>query len=80
MNMTHPTLDDKLYDLGNGRKLSMRDLLDYFAQMGRLRVSDLHIKAGVPPVYRVDGQLQKMKGPPLTRESVELLARSLLTE
>lgn len=78
--MTHPTLDDKLYDLGNGRKLSMRDLLDYFAQMGRLRVSDLHIKAGVPPVYRVDGQLQKMKGPPLTRESVELLARSLLTE
>lgn len=78
--MPHPTLDDKLYDLGNGRSLSMRDLLDYFGQMGRLRVSDLHIKAGVPPVYRVDGQLQKMKGPPLTPATVEQLARSLLTE
>jgi twitching motility protein PilT len=73
-------LDDKVYSVSKDRSVSMTDLLDYFHQVGRMRVSDLHIKAGVPPVYRIDGNLQKMKGPPLKPETVDALARSLLTE
>jgi twitching motility protein PilT len=73
------TLDSKVYQVSKDRTLSMQDLLDYFSQVGRLRVSDLHMKVGVPPVYRIDGQLQRMKGPPLSDSTVEALTRSILT-
>jgi twitching motility protein PilT len=77
--MTEETmLDSKVYAVAGERKLSIRDLLDYFAQHGSMRVSDLHIKAGVPPIYRVDGRLVRMKGPPLDNATVELLARGLV--
>jgi len=72
-------LDKKVYAVGE-RKLSMQDLLDYFTQQDKMRVSDLHLKVGVPPVYRVDGLLQKMKGPPLDEATAEALALSLLTD
>jgi twitching motility protein PilT len=74
------TLDSKVYRLSPDRVLSMTDLLDYFSQAGRMRVSDLHLKVGCPPVYRVDGQLQRMKGPPMDGPTLEALAHSLLTE
>ena len=54
------TLEAKVYAATPERKLSLKDLLDYFAKHGTLRVSDLHLKAGCPPVYRLDGALQKM--------------------
>ncbi|HVP10110.1 MAG TPA: PilT/PilU family type 4a pilus ATPase [Phycisphaerae bacterium] len=72
-------LDEKVYAVGD-HKLSMQDLLDYFEQQGKMRVSDLHLKINCPPVYRVDGLLQKMKGPPLDAATAELLAESLLTD
>jgi twitching motility protein PilT len=75
-----PTLDTKLYTVSEQRVLSMRDLLEYFSRHGSLRVSDLHLKVGCPPVYRVDGNLQKLKGPPLERDTVEQLSRVLLSE
>ncbi len=74
------TLDTKTYAVDDGRKLSMNDLLDYFRQHGSMRVSDLHLKAGSPPVYRVDGLLQKMKGPPLSPGVVGQLVESLLSD
>ena len=74
-----PTLDTKLYAVSESRQLSMRDLLDYFARHGSMRVSDLHLKVGSPPVYRVDGNLQKMKGPPLDGAALEALAGTLLS-
>jgi len=78
--MFDPTaLQRKLYRLDDTRILSMADLLDYFVQQGSMRVSDLHLRAGCPPVYRVDGHLQKMKGPPLDTATVEALARTLLS-
>ena len=49
------TLDSKVYAAAPDRQLSMRDLLDYFSQVGPMRASDLHIKVGSPPIYRVDG-------------------------
>ena len=40
-------------------QLSIHDMLTYFEQMGTMRVSDLHLKVGAPPMYRVDGDLEK---------------------
>jgi twitching motility protein PilT len=70
----------KVYAASDDRKLSMYDLLRYFEQHGSMRVSDLHIKVGCPPTYRVDGRLQKMKGAPLDTATIESLAAGLLSE
>ncbi|MGD8452046.1 MAG: PilT/PilU family type 4a pilus ATPase [Phycisphaerae bacterium] len=75
-----PDQDTKLYAISEQKKLSMRDLLEYFARHGSLRVSDLHLKAGSPPIYRIDGNLQKLKGPPMEPETVAALARTLLSD
>ncbi|HOE65231.1 MAG TPA: type IV pilus twitching motility protein PilT [Candidatus Hydrogenedentes bacterium] len=32
--------------------------------------SDIHLKVGVPPVYRIDGALVRLEGPPLREEDV----------
>lgn len=77
---TRISLDTPVYEAGGGRKLSMRDLLDYFSQVGPLRVSDLHIKPGSPPIYRVDGLLQRMRGAALERDTVRDLIESMLTD
>ena len=74
------TLEAKVYAATPERKLSLKDLLDYFAKHGTLRVSDLHLKAGCPPVYRLDGALQKIKAAPLDAATMEALARSILAE
>ena len=72
-------LESKVYASHDGHTLGMKDLLEFFHQRGTLRVSDLHLKVGCPPTYRVDGRLQKTKGPPLDNETVESLLRGLLT-
>ncbi len=73
-------LNTKVYAISPEMRLSMADLLDYFARAGSMRVSDLHIKPKGPPVYRMDGSLQRMKGPPLDTDTVRALAESLLTD
>lgn len=75
-----PSLDEKVYAATDERKVSMRELLEYFSKRGAMRISDLHLKAGAPPVYRIDGELQKMKGMRLDAPTVEKLVRALLTE
>lgn len=81
MSLTErPEIDKKLYALNDERMMSLRELLEYFDRYGSMRVSDLHLKSGCPPVYRVDGNLQRLKGQPLDRATVESLARALLTE
>ena len=44
------------------------------------RASDLHIKAGRPPLYRINGKLLPTKLPPLSMEDVKKLAYSTMTE
>ncbi len=39
--------------------------------MGRLQASDLHIKVGVPPCYRVNGSLRPVTGPPLSADEAD---------
>ena len=77
---TGNAIDRKVYIVDGEHKHSMKDLLEYFSQHGSLRVSDLHLKVGCPPTYRVDGNLQKMKGPALDEATVEVLAEAVISD
>ena len=70
----------KIYPTAEHGKLSMLDMLEYFEKHGALRVSDLHIKIGTPPAYRIDGNLVKLKGPAVTKEVADQLIYPLLSE
>jgi twitching motility protein PilT len=73
------SLEAKVY-VGSEGTLSIVDMLEYFEKQGPMRVSDLHIKAGAQPAYRIDGELVKLKGQVVTREIAERLIYPLLTE
>ncbi|OQY05432.1 MAG: hypothetical protein B6I25_05640 [Planctomycetales bacterium 4572_13] len=73
-------IDEKIYPAGDGTHLSMTDMLAYFEKMGAMRVSDLHIKIGTQPAYRIDGELVRLKGGVITREIAEKLIYPLLRE
>jgi len=71
---------DTVYETENMGRLSIHDMLEYFEQIGTMRVSDLHLKVGAPPAYRIDGDLVRMKGPLLTEDTAEQLIFPLLSE
>ncbi|MHC4103568.1 MAG: type IV pilus twitching motility protein PilT [Planctomycetota bacterium] len=71
---------EKVYSTENLGKLSILDMLAYFEEKGAMRVSDLHIKIGAPPTYRIDGELVKLKGLSLTPETAKQLIYPLLSE
>ncbi|MCC7390365.1 MAG: PilT/PilU family type 4a pilus ATPase [Phycisphaerales bacterium] len=50
------------------------------ASMKRLDASDLHIKVGLPPVYRIGGRLKHIDAPPLTEEECDHLFDPLLSD
>src|SRR4030042_383627 len=70
----------KVYSTENLGKWSILDMLAYFEEKGAMRVSDLHIKIGVPPVYRIDGELVKLKGLSITEEMAKQLIYPLLSD
>jgi twitching motility protein PilT len=70
----------KVYSTENLGKWSILDMLAYFEEKGAMRVSDLHIKIGVPPVYRIDGDLVKLKGLTITEEIAKQLIYPLLSD
>lgn len=54
--------------------------LEHILRVGMQRkCSDVHLKAGVPPMFRLYGELYKADTPPLTPEDVRRLAYSALT-
>jgi len=57
--------------------LSMHDMLK---RMGEIQASDLHLTAGSPPLYRVDGSLVPKDTERLTSEQVLKLAYSIMNE
>ncbi len=71
---------EKVYPTENLGKFSILDMLDYFEKKGAMRVSDLHIKVGAPPTYRIDGNLVKLKGPTLTPQIAKQLIYPLLSD
>ena len=70
----------KVYPTENMGLLSMQDLLAYFEKRGAMRVSDLHIKVGTTPAYRIDGDITYLKGQPVTPEIAKKLIYPLLSE
>ncbi|MGB8225561.1 MAG: PilT/PilU family type 4a pilus ATPase [Sedimentisphaerales bacterium] len=74
------TIGSKVYKTDGFGSWSIEDMLMYFKKHGVMRVSDLHIKVGVPPAYRVDGNLSKIKGQAVTKEIAEKLIYPLLDE
>ena len=75
----YPT-EAKVYPTENLQKLSILDLLRYFEEHGAMKVSDLHIKVGSPITYRVNGDLQKLKGVTITQTTAKQLIYPLLTD
>jgi twitching motility protein PilT len=57
--------------------VSLRDLLNEMVERG---ASDLHLTAGVPPKFRVDGKLESAGNDPLTPEACEKMIYSILRE
>lgn len=43
------------------------------------KASDLHVSVGLPPIIRIDGALVRIDHPPLTKEDVERIIFSMLT-
>ena len=70
----------KVYVTEKLGKLSIRDMLAYFEEHGVMRVSDLHIKVGTPPAYRIDGNLVKLKDVSVTPELATKLIFPLLSD
>ena len=54
--------------MSNGTRAVKLDVL--FGQMPDLGASDLHLKVGNPPVYRLAGDLHRAKVDPLTEKGV----------
>jgi len=69
----------KVYPTAERGKLSILDMLEYFVKRGAMRVSDLHIKVGTPPAYRIDGDLVNLKGPAVTSQMAKQLLYPLLS-
>jgi twitching motility protein PilT len=69
----------KVYPTAEHGKFSILDMLDYFDKHGAMRVSDLHIKVGAAPAYRIDGNLVKLKGPTVTPELAKQLIYPLFS-
>jgi len=69
----------KVYSAEGLGEFSILDLLAYFQEHGAMRVSDLHIKVGAPPTYRIDGNLVRLKGPPVTTEVARKLIYPFVT-
>jgi twitching motility protein PilT len=70
----------KVYPTAEQDKFSILNMLEYFEKQGALRVSDLHIKVGAPPAYRIDGNLVKLKGPNVTPDMAKQLIYPLLSD
>ena len=57
------------------------DLSDVLSVAVRAGASDIHLKAGLPPMYRVHGRLHPVKdGKPLTPEEIGLLFAAAMTK
>ncbi len=55
------------------------DLMDLLIETSRIGASDLHITVGVPPVVRINGELQWLNQAALTPALVEKLIKQILT-
>src|SRR5262245_32648559 len=61
---------------------TMNSILDRVLQAARqLGASDVHLKAGLPPIFRIKGDLRTVRDvPPLTKEVIATFAFSIMNE
>ena len=65
---------------GEPEKPSMISLHHLLEEMTRKGASDLHITSGIPPQYRIDGQIVPTDAEAVTPEMSEKLAYSLMKD
>lgn len=53
---------------------------DLMAEAWKRNASDIHLKVGNPPVFRVDGKLVRAPGAPLTEEVVQALLEGIASD
>src|SRR5438045_1969540 len=60
----------------------MNTVLDRVLQAARqLSASDVHLKAGLPPIFRIKGELRTVRDmPPLSREAVQEFALAMMNQ
>ncbi|KAA0259304.1 type IV pilus twitching motility protein PilT [Deferribacter autotrophicus] len=58
----------------------MYSLQELLQKMIELNASDLHLTVGTQPVYRINGELMKIEGEPLTPSMTKQMCYSILTE
>jgi twitching motility protein PilT len=60
----------------------MQQMLDrVLAAARQLGASDVHLKAGLPPIFRIKGELRTVREvPPLTRETIATFAAGMMNE
>src|SRR4029079_10891464 len=64
---------------GEGEAMSDLDL--YLKGLVEASGSDLHLKVGQPPVYRIDGELEPVKkAPKLTADQLEKMGTEIVPE
>jgi len=57
----------------------MDTLIEFFVQAVESDASDIHLKIGQPPIYRLEGHLYKADAPPVTRDQILELVSEILT-
>jgi twitching motility protein PilT len=65
-----PPVETPIEDDGREGKKKGPALNKYFKAVIKLQVSDLHLKAGLPPMIRMKGDLRPLSGGPLTAEQI----------
>jgi twitching motility protein PilT len=57
-----------------------REIDKFFSAAWKNNASDIHIKVGEPPVFRIKGSLMRAKVPPLTYDQVKNLFHEIMSE
>ena len=56
------------------------DISDLLVQTKERGASDLHLKVGSPPTFRINGTLVRIDAPPLDRDEMHALVFGVLTD
>jgi len=76
-SMSNIDPNDTVATPGAKRPVSMRELLE---EMVRKKASDLHLTAGLPAQFRIDGEIMSSDSEPLSPEMTKALTYSILNE
>ena len=55
-------------------------IYEFLHQVVEAEASDVHLKPGQPPIYRLEGHLAKAECEPLTAEDMNCFIREILTD